>query len=101
MYTETFLQASPQAAGDHVPILNWDECPAVSRSADVLAGTPVFKHSRVPVYSLFENLRGGTTIEEFIDWFPGITKEQVDAVLQFTTQNLKQIRAHPLRPQYA
>jgi len=85
----------PQTA-DCAPVLNWDECPAVSRNPDVLAGTPVFKHSRMPVYALFENLEKDTSIAEFLDQFDGITEEQVKAVLKFVAQNLKETRAYSI-----
>lgn len=87
----------PQTSG-RAPVLNWDECPAVVRDSEKLAGTPLFKHSRVPLYALFENLQGGATIDDFLDLFDGITKEQVETVLQFTAQNLKDIRAYSIRP---
>ncbi len=44
----------------------------------------VFAHTRVTVRALFENLKDGATIDEFIDWFPGVTRKQVEAVLEFT-----------------
>ena len=44
----------------------------------------VFAHTRVTVRALFENLKDGATIDEFIDWLPGFTRKQVEAVLEFT-----------------
>ena len=37
---------------------------------------------RVPIKALFENLEGGDRVADFLEWFPGIAKEQVDAVLE-------------------
>ncbi len=37
---------------------------------------------RVPVRALFENLEGGATVDEFLSWFPGVAREQVEAVLR-------------------
>lgn len=54
---------------------------AVERSPDVLSGAWRFRGTRVPVTALFENLRDGATITEFLDWFPGVTREQVEEVL--------------------
>jgi len=68
-------------------ILDWDNCPAVSRSPDVMSGAVVFKHSRVPINALFGNLEAGATVDEFLEWFEGVTKEQVDEVLQFAMQS--------------
>jgi uncharacterized protein (DUF433 family) len=40
----------------------------------------VFKTTRVPVRALFENLEDGATVNEFLTWFPGVTREQVESV---------------------
>jgi uncharacterized protein (DUF433 family) len=42
----------------------------------------------VPVSALFANLEGGATVEEFIEWFPGISREQVNCVLEHATKSL-------------
>jgi len=68
-------------------ILDWDNCPAVSRSPNVMSGAVVFKHSRVPISALFGNLEAGSTVNEFLEWFEGITKEQVAEVLRFAAQS--------------
>ena len=41
----------------------------------------MFRGSRVPVSALFENLRDGATIEQFLDWFPGVERWMVEAAL--------------------
>jgi uncharacterized protein (DUF433 family) len=43
----------------------------------------------VPVKSLFENLEGGATVQEFLEWFPGIGRDQVEAVLEHTQRSLE------------
>lgn len=60
---------------------NWQESNVVERDADRLSGAWVFHGTRVPVAALFENLRNGSTIEEFLEWFPGVERSQVDMVL--------------------
>lgn len=60
---------------------NWDACPAVERDPEKLGGALVFRGTRMPVATLFENLREGATVEQFLEWYPGTTREQVDAVL--------------------
>jgi uncharacterized protein (DUF433 family) len=47
----------------------------------------------VPVRALFENLQGGARVEDFIEWFPGVTREQVDDVLELTEQSLDVVAA--------
>lgn len=47
----------------------------------ILGGTPVFTGTRVPVDSLVQHLRGGVTIDAFLDDFPSVTREQAEAFL--------------------
>ncbi|MBP6788271.1 MAG: DUF433 domain-containing protein [Candidatus Promineofilum sp.] len=54
---------------------------AVERDVDKVSGVWVFQGTRVPVAALFENLRDGATIEEFLEWFPGVQRDQVESVL--------------------
>ena len=60
---------------------DWTACPAVGRDPAKLSGAWVFLGTRVPVSALFENLEGGATLEQFLEWFPGVARAQVDAVL--------------------
>lgn len=60
----------------------------VERMPGKVSGAWVFKRTRVPVQALFENLEGGATVDQFLDWFPGVTHEQVLAVLKFTESSL-------------
>jgi uncharacterized protein (DUF433 family) len=53
-----------------------------------VSGDWFFKGTHVPVRALFENLEGGATVEEFVAWFPGVTREQVDAVLTHSQRSL-------------
>jgi uncharacterized protein (DUF433 family) len=48
----------------------------------------VFRGTRVPVSALFENLEDGGRIDQFIEWFPGVTLEQVRAVLDHAAKSL-------------
>lgn len=60
----------------------WDDCDAVERHAEIMSGAWVFRGTRVPVAALFENLRDGATVAEFLAWFEGVTREQVELVLR-------------------
>jgi len=71
-----------------VLMLNWSDCPAVEREAGKVSGAWLFKGTRVPVKALFENLEGGARVEEFLEWFEGVTREQVDAVLEHAKRSL-------------
>ena len=63
-------------------MLDWSQCQAVERNADKVSGAWVFQGTRVPVRALFENLEAGARLDEFLEWFPGVTREQVEAVLE-------------------
>jgi uncharacterized protein (DUF433 family) len=68
-------------------MLHWSQCPAVERTPGKVSGTWVFKGTRVPVKALFENLEDGARIDDFLQWFPGVTREQVEAVLAHAEQS--------------
>ncbi|HEY1171196.1 MAG TPA: DUF433 domain-containing protein [Verrucomicrobiae bacterium] len=69
-------------------MLDWNECPAVERVADKVSGAWVFKNTRVPVHALFENLEEGASVNDFLEWFPGVSKAQVLAVLEHADRSL-------------
>ena len=54
----------------------------ITSTPDILGGTPVFRGTRVPVQTLIEYLEGSQTIDEFLDGFPTVTREQVIAFLE-------------------
>jgi uncharacterized protein (DUF433 family) len=56
--------------------------PIVTSTPDVMGGTPVFAGTRVPVQTLLDYLKGGETIDDFLEGFPTVTKEQVIAFLE-------------------
>ena len=71
------------------PMLDWSSCPAVERVPGKVSGAWVFRGTRVPVKALFENLEDGACIDDFLHWFPGVTRQQVEAVLEHTQQSLQ------------
>jgi uncharacterized protein (DUF433 family) len=70
-------------------MLDWSQCPAVERTPGKVSGAWLFKGTRVPVRALFENLESGARIDEFLEWFPGVTREQVELVLRHAEQSLE------------
>jgi uncharacterized protein (DUF433 family) len=72
-------------------MLDWSQCSAVERSSDKVSGAWLFTGTRVPVQALFENLEGGARVEEFLEWFPGVEREQVDAVLEHARRSLVEV----------
>jgi uncharacterized protein (DUF433 family) len=69
-------------------MLDWSQCPVVERSPEKVSGAWLFKGTRVPVKALFENLEDGARVEDFLEWFPGVAREQVAGVLAYAEQSL-------------
>ena len=69
-------------------MLDWSLCRAVERDPEKVGGVWLFEGTRVPVSALFENLEGGARIDEFLEWFPGVTRDQVEAVLGHAERSL-------------
>ena len=68
---------------------NWEHCSAIERDPDKVSGAWVFRETRVPVSALFENLKGGATVEQFLEWFPGVDAWKVEAVLAHEVSSLQ------------
>jgi len=69
-------------------MLDWSQCPTVERVPGKVSGVWVFKSTRVPVKALFENLEDGARVDDFLAWFPGVTREQIEAVLEHAGRSL-------------
>lgn len=53
----------------------------LERHPGKVSGELIFRGTRVPASALFENLKDGASIDQFLDWFPGVTRAQVEALL--------------------
>ena len=73
--------------------MDWETCPGVEREPGKISGAWAFSGTRVPVYALFENLASGATIDEFVEWFPGVDRQQVQAVLEHEAKALREALA--------
>ena len=67
--------------------LDWSQCPAVESIPGKVSGAWVFKDTRMPVATVFENLEAGLSVEEVMEEF-AVTREQINAVLHFAAQSL-------------
>jgi uncharacterized protein (DUF433 family) len=67
--------------------LDWSQCPAVESSTEKVSGAWVFRGTRMPVATVFENLESGATIEDIMAWFD-LSREQIIAVLDFAAGGL-------------
>lgn len=69
--------------------MDWSLCPALERDPARMSGAWVFKGTRVPVRTLFENLEAGASVNDFLSWFQGVTHDQVLAVLRQAERSLE------------
>jgi uncharacterized protein (DUF433 family) len=63
--------------------------PLITISADYLGGTPVFTGTRVPVKTLFDYLEAGDPLDEFLDHFPTVRREDAVAVIKLAGQSTR------------
>ena len=69
--------------------LDWSRCPAVESVPGKVSGAWVFRGTRMPVAAVFENLEDGMSIDEIVRLYDGLTREHVQAVLEFAAKSLE------------
>jgi len=79
-------------------MLDWSHCPAVERIPGKVGGIWLFRGTRVPVKALFENLEAGARLDDFLEWFPGVTRAQAEAVLLHAEHSLTESRGDADEP---
>ena len=70
-----------------ISMIDWSSCSAVEQDPTRVSGAWVFRGTRVPVAALFENLEDSASIQDFVQWFPGVSLEQVRAVLEHAARS--------------
>lgn len=68
---------------------DWSLCEAVERDPDRYSGAWLFRGTRIPVTALFENLEDGASIDQFVEWFPGVTIKQTRSVLDYVARSVQ------------
>ncbi|MBI3154200.1 MAG: DUF433 domain-containing protein [Burkholderiales bacterium] len=68
-------------------MIDWSTCEAAERDPGRVSGAWVFRGTRVPLAALFENLEDGAQVQDFVAWFPGVSIEQVRAVLEHAARS--------------
>ena len=63
----------------------------ITMNPELLSGTPVFRGTRVPVDALLSNIEAGLTVDEFLENFPTVTREQALQVLGFSRSTLQRL----------
>ncbi len=76
--------------------LDWSQCPAVESIPGKVSGAWVLKGTRMPVSVIFENIEAGASIEEIMEWFDGLDREQVEAVIEFAARSLDVTPSSPV-----
>jgi len=67
--------------------------PIITSSPEVMGGTPVFTGTRVPVQTLLDYLKGGESVDDFLEGFPTVTREQVIAFLEEAERQISKMVA--------
>jgi len=70
-----------------MPNLDWSQCPAVESVPGKVSGAWVFRGTRMPVQTVFENLEAGLSVDEITEVFD-VTSDEVKAVLHFAAESL-------------
>jgi uncharacterized protein (DUF433 family) len=68
------------------------DCLPITIDPKIVSGTPVFRGTRVPVDALINNLEAGLSLDEFLNNFPTVTREQALQVLEFSKSTLLKLR---------
>jgi uncharacterized protein (DUF433 family) len=76
--------------------LDWSECPAVESVPGKVSGAWVLRGTRMPVSAIVENIEAGASINDIMEWFDGLDREKVKAVIEFAARSLR--RAPALTP---
>ena len=71
-----------------MPALDWSQCPAVESIPGKVSGAWVLRGTRMPVSVIFENLEAGANIDDIMEWFEGLDRDQVKAVIEFAARSL-------------
>jgi uncharacterized protein (DUF433 family) len=78
--------------------LDWSQCPAVESIPGKVSGAWVLKGTRMPVSAIFENIEAGASINDIMQWFDGLGRAQVKAVIEFAARSLDKPPAYAPEP---
>lgn len=76
--------------------LDWSQCPVVESIPGKVSGAWVLRGTRMPVSVIFENLAAGANIDDILEWFEGLDRGQVAAVIEFAARSLDVIPTSPV-----
>ena len=67
---------------------DWSQCSAVERVPGKVSGAWVLRNTRMPVATIFENLEAGANLDDILEWYDGLDRDQVKAVIEFAARSL-------------
>ncbi|MGD0345775.1 MAG: DUF433 domain-containing protein [Terracidiphilus sp.] len=70
-----------------MPCLDWSECAEVESVPGKVSGAWVLKGTRMPVAAIFENIAAGASIDDLMEWFDGLDRQQVRAVIEYAARS--------------
>jgi uncharacterized protein (DUF433 family) len=70
---------------------DWSQCPLVESDPQRVHGAWVFRGTRLPISIVFECLAKGASIDDIISWYGGVTREQIEQVINFVAADLAQV----------
>jgi uncharacterized protein (DUF433 family) len=82
------LAEAPENAENPTGAIDWSQCPVVESIPGKVSGAWVLKGTRMPVSAIFENLEAGANIDDIMEWFAGLDRNQVEAVIEFAVRSL-------------
>ena len=68
--------------------LDWSRCSAVESVPGKVSGAWVLKGTRMPVSAIFENLEAGASLDNIMEWYDGLNREQVKTVIEFAGRSV-------------
>jgi len=71
-------------------MVDWAQCPTVESDPQRVHGARVFRGTRLPISIVFECLAKGATIADIIEWYGGVTEDQVEQVISFVADSLQE-----------
>jgi uncharacterized protein (DUF433 family) len=74
--------------------LDWSQCPAMESVPGKVSGAWVLRGTRMPVAAIFENIEAGANIDDLMEWFDGLDREQVKAIIEFAARSLDKAPAY-------
>ncbi len=74
--------------------LDWSQCSVVESVPGKVSGAWVLKGTRMPVSAIFENFEAGANIDDLMQWYEGLDREQVIAVIEFAVRSLDRLPEH-------